>query len=427
MQAVDTTMKRTNKRFHLLIILLLTITVAYFDRVNVTVLIADKTFLQEMGVFGDPAKAGLLMTFFLIAYGVGNIVLSGIGDYFGPRKTMTIAMIGWFGSMLFSGFAPALGMMLFARFLLGLGEGLHFPMMNTFCRPWYPNHEKGKANAVWFIGTSLAPAIGMPVFSWLLSTYSWHYVFFMCAAVGLIPLYFIWFHSADTPREHKTINQAEIDYIEAGLNNTDEQAAAKVNFREMLAQNLSLITKNRIYWVMVVYYSIHNIVWWGLMTWLPTYLKAERGFSWSQMGFLASAPFILGIGCKLLAGWASDRIGRRAPFCILAMAGTAIMLYLSATSTSNILSAVYICIGMAVITPGAPLSMTMLQEMLPKRAMSLGTGLLNGVSYVCASLSPAILGYIMAKFGGFSSALILLVGTCFIGFICAVILTFRKY
>lgn len=407
-------------------VLLFTITIAYFDRVNITILIADGKFLTDLGIFGNPTQTGLLMTSFLIAYGIGNILLSGIGDYLGPRKAMIIAIVGWFIAMMIGSFATIFAVMLFSRFLLGLGEGLHFPMMNAFCRPWFPKQEKATANAFWFMGTSLAPAVGMPVFSWLIANYSWHYIFFLCAGVGLIPLFFLWFYTADSPREHKSINQAEIDYIEAGIGKED---IAKENgsFFTLLQKNFSLITANKMYWVMVVYYCIHNIVWWGLMTWLPTYLKNERGFSWGEMGLLASLPFILGIVCKLAAGWLSDRIGRRAPFCIAAMCGTAIMLYLSINTTNNWHSAAYICVGMALLTPGAPLSMTMLQEMLPKQVMALGTGLLNGISYICASASPLIMGFTMSHFGGFSAALGLLVGSCVIGLICATMLTARKF
>lgn len=43
------------------IILLITLLIAYLDRVNVSVIVADSAFLQEMGLAGDAASAGLLM------------------------------------------------------------------------------------------------------------------------------------------------------------------------------------------------------------------------------------------------------------------------------------------------------------------------------------------------------------------------------
>lgn len=419
---------RTHKRFVLLAILLLTITVAYIDRVNITVLMADKAFLADLGLAGNPAKTGLLMSCFLLAYGLGNVCLSGLGDIFGPKKSMIAAIIVWFCSMLIGGFATILGVMLLSRFLLGIGEGLHFPMMNTYCREWFPVKEKAMASAFWFIGTSVAPAIGMPVFAWIVAHYSWHWTFFTAAAIGLLPIVFL-LMTTDTPRQHKTINQAEIDYIEQGqacvaeISSTDK---GKVGFSRILS-NLAVISKIKLYWCVVVYYCVHNVVYWGLLTWLPAYLKTERGFSWSEMGFLASMPFIIAIVCKLVVGWASDRTGRRAPFIILATAGVATSLYFASTVSNNYASAICICLGMAAITPGAPLSLTLLQELIPKETISIGTGVMNGLSMLCAAASPVILGLLMAKLGSFAAALSFLVIVALIGMVSAIILTISKH
>lgn len=420
--------KPTHKRFTLLAILLLTITVAYIDRVNITVLMADKTFLNDLGLAGNPAKTGLLMSCFLVAYGVGNVCLSGLGDIFGPKKSMIAAIIVWFFSMMLGGFATILGVMLLSRFLLGLGEGLHFPMMNTYCRAWFPVQEKGKASAIWFIGTSVAPAIGMPVFAWIVEHHSWHWTFFFAAAIGLVPIAFLLL-TTDSPRQHKTINKAEIDYIEQGQVAKTEQRVehdGKGGIARIL-QNLAVISKIKLYWCIVVYYCVHNVVYWGLLTWLPAYLKTERGFSWSEMGFLASMPFILAIACKLIAGWASDRLGRRAPFIILATVGVAASLYFASTATNNYVSAICICLGMAAITPGAPLSLTMLQELIPKETISIGTGFMNGLSMICAALSPVILGHLMSRLGSFAAALTFLIAVALVGMVSAIILTINKY
>jgi sugar phosphate permease len=43
-------------------------------------MMADNTFLQEMGIVGQPVQMGMLMTVFVVAYGVSNVVLSPPGD-----------------------------------------------------------------------------------------------------------------------------------------------------------------------------------------------------------------------------------------------------------------------------------------------------------------------------------------------------------
>ncbi|EAX48267.1 hypothetical protein TcarDRAFT_1814 [Thermosinus carboxydivorans Nor1] len=97
--------KPTRQRLVLVAILLFTLLVAYLDRVNVSVLLADNAFLTDMGIKGQPVQMGLLMTLFLIAYGVANVVLSPLGDYIGPRKAMSISIFLWTISVLIGGFA----------------------------------------------------------------------------------------------------------------------------------------------------------------------------------------------------------------------------------------------------------------------------------------------------------------------------------
>lgn len=416
--------KPTKQRILLVLILLFTVTVAYFDRVNVSVLVANNDFLADMGIKGQPVQIGMMMTVFLIAYGIGNVVLSPIGDYIGPRKSMSIAIVLWAVSMVIGGLTSLFAIMLASRFLLGIGEGLHFPMQSTYVKKWFPRQERARANAIWFIGTSLAPALAMPVFAWIIGTLGWRTSFGACVAIGLVPLYLVWFYTTDTPAESKRVNALELAHIEAGL---EKEASREEGGRQALLENFKMLAANYRFWLLVVYYAVHNFVYWGLLTWLPTYLKTARGFSWTQMGVLASMPFILSIVMKLIGGWASDWVGRRAPFSVIATLGSAVGIYFTATVTNNYAAAALICFGMGVLTLGAPMAFTMLQEMVPGRTISLGAGIMNGLSFCFASLGPLFIGYCISMTGGFDGALYLLVGMALIGFVATSILALQKY
>ena len=83
----------THVRHQLALILLVTLLVAYIDRVNVSVLIADKSFLDAMGIASDAVAKGSLMTVFLVCYGLGNVIFSPIGDWLGPRRAMLVSIV----------------------------------------------------------------------------------------------------------------------------------------------------------------------------------------------------------------------------------------------------------------------------------------------------------------------------------------------
>jgi sugar phosphate permease len=91
------------QRVILLAILFLTLLVAYLDRVNVSILVTDGQFLDAMGIKGQPVRIGLLMTLFLIAYGVSNVLFSPLGDWMGPRKAMSLSIFLWGAALVFGG------------------------------------------------------------------------------------------------------------------------------------------------------------------------------------------------------------------------------------------------------------------------------------------------------------------------------------
>jgi len=145
--------KPSRQRVTLSVILLITMMVAFFDRVNISLLAANDGFLRDMGIKGHPVQIGLMMSLFLIAYGTGNVCFSPLGDVLGPRRTMCIAVALWGVAMLVGGITATFSVMLGARLLLGLGEGIHHPMQSKYIKKWFPPQERGRANAVWNIGT----------------------------------------------------------------------------------------------------------------------------------------------------------------------------------------------------------------------------------------------------------------------------------
>jgi sugar phosphate permease len=422
---MQSTGKPTRQRIVVATILFVAMVIAYVDRVNISILAVSNTFVTDMGIKGQPVKIGMMMTLFLIAYAFGQLVLSPIGDYWGPRKSMCLALILMAVSMLVGGIAPTFAVMLLCRVMLGLGEGIQFPIQSTFVKRWFPPQERGKANAVWNIGTALGPAIAMPFFAWIIASHGWHASFFSCAAAGLIPLCLFWFYTADTPRKHKRVNAVELQHIEEGL--AKEAQRIEPGTGESFRKNISLVCTDYRVWLSIIIATTNNSVYWGLVTWLPTYLKSARGFSWAAMGILSSMPFILAIVSKIIAGWASDYIGRRAPFCAIGGLGAAVGIYFSAIVSDNYASAALICFGLGLQIMGTPLNLTMLQGFVPTRVVSLAAGIMGGVSFAVASLVPTMIGYCISLTGGFTGGFYLLVGMALVGMVASLILSVQKY
>ena len=118
---------------------------------------------------------------------------------------MMLCIVLWTISLFIGGIATSFMLIIVSRIILGIGEGFYYPLQSVFIKNWFPKQERGRANAAWVVGQSVAPAIAMPFFAWLIGTHGWRMNFHVCLVLGLIPLYLLWRHVADTPRQAKGI------------------------------------------------------------------------------------------------------------------------------------------------------------------------------------------------------------------------------
>ncbi|ECF1703068.1 MFS transporter [Salmonella enterica] len=416
--------KPTRQRFYVLAILFISLSVIYLDRVNISIIAANTQFLQEMDLVGKPIYIGLLMSLFLITYGVSNVVLSPIGDLIGPRKAMLIAYIIISLSLLLGGLSSIFGMLLGTRILLGLGEGLYYPMQNTFIKNWFPPRERGRANTAWILGQSLSPAVAMPVFTWIIAEYSWRHTFYFSFALSLIPLILIYLFATNTPRENKYINKHELEII--------EKSGKPNNLVSNSSEKPSIITRSKIYlcnanfWMLLIIFSSNSMLSWGVVTWLPTYLNTERGFSWSNVGWVSSLPFIFGLLFKITSGIVVDRTGKKGIIMLISALLCAAGILAGVNITNNYIAAIMISFGIGASSMQLPCVFTLLQDMVPSEAISSAAGALNGMAVGFGALSPVLIGLILSLTQNFYSVMYLLVGIVLIGGLVSLFFAVRR-
>jgi len=416
--------KQSRTRYQIVMILMVTLFIAYIDRVNISVLIVDKGFLAAMGIANDPVSKGMLMTVFLICYGLGNVIFSPIGDWLGPRKAMTLSIVLWAVSCIIGGVAGSFLAMIIARAILGFGESLHWPMQSKFVKNWFPCQERGTANAVWVTGLALAPMFAMPAFTWLIPAIGWRGSFFVLASLSSIPLIAIWFFTADHPREYRKISSAERDYIEDALKKEDEAEGGLC--QASIWENMKSFMGDYRFWLVVILYGGVTSIWWGTMAWLPSYLKEARGFNWKAMGALSALPYALYFFMNFISAHFSDRMGRRAPFAMLGMVGSTVFIYLSSQVESNMAAAVLISCGIACIGIAMPCSWALLQQIVPSKACGAGAGMMNGITNGISGLAPILIGFLIAKTGSYTSGLMYLVAWGALSATSCAVLSYKK-
>ena len=84
------------QRWFGVVALLFLIVIAYADRVNIAVMLVNPDFLQHFQLDGNRAHQGMLMTVFLLGYGLSAMLLTPfLETLMGYRRALTLSIVLW--------------------------------------------------------------------------------------------------------------------------------------------------------------------------------------------------------------------------------------------------------------------------------------------------------------------------------------------
>jgi ACS family glucarate transporter-like MFS transporter len=260
-------MKTTNnimsrQRYVLISILFFHSVNTYMDRACIAsaadFIIKDLSISREM--------LGLILGIFAVGYALFQVPSGWIADRFGPRKALTIVVSVWSCFTALTGAARNAIQMLVLRFLFGVGEAGAFPGATQAFFRWLPVKERGIAHGINFSGSRLGAAFSLFLMPWLISVIGWRWTFVVNGLIGIIwaTVWLIWFR--DNPKDNRKINQAELDYIEAGRV-SDFTTGIRASFAEVFTSlNMSLA---------MLQYFASNVTFFISLTWLPSYIRNQ--------------------------------------------------------------------------------------------------------------------------------------------------------
>lgn len=410
-------------------VLFIALLVAYLDRVNASVLIADSGFLKDMGIANRPDLRGLVMSVFLWAYGGAALLLSFVLDKIGARRGLVIVALIWSASMFLGGIAGSFVALIMSRIILGVGEGLQLPVNSMVVKTWAPPRERGMANSIWGTGLFVGSGITMPLVAWIVNSMGWRVSFFILGVVPIvivIPLVLLFVYNR--PQESRWITKAELSYIEKELEGEKISQSAKLQGSDdvNVKTEWRKVLTNTDYWLSAISWMLITWMFWGLLTWLPSYLKTARGFTWTQMGSLSSLPYLVGTVLLLLSGYLMFRIRRSTIFMWTGCLAYAISMSMAVLSKSNLASALWMSLAMGGICWAFGASFVVLQKIVATSVTARATGLWQGIAQISAGFVPYIMGWIIALTGSFTAGFLFLIIAALLGTVLNFVLFTRE-
>lgn len=278
-------------------ICLLTI-INYIDRMTLSVL--APTIMAEFKMTN--VDYSRVVTTFLLAYTISQSFSGKVLDRVGTRVGFMIFVSTWtIASMLHATARSAVQLSAF-RFLLGLGEAGNWPGAAKVAAEWFPVRERAFAMAIFNSGASIGAVVAPPLIAWVALSFGWRKAFFIGSILSAIVMV-LWFIFFRAPAEHPRLSESERQHILSDDNASTPVAGPPRPWRSLFGY--------RQVWALIAARFFTDPIWWFLISWLPNYLKNERGFSLALIGLLAWIPFLFADIGNLVGGGASSLLIRK--------------------------------------------------------------------------------------------------------------------
>jgi DHA1 family bicyclomycin/chloramphenicol resistance-like MFS transporter len=125
----------------------------------------------------NPAATAAIVSIFLGAMGIGQLIYGPLSDRFGRKPVLTFGLVLYIVSGIAATFAPSFGFLLATRFVWGLGSAAPRIVSRAILRDRYSGDALARALAIvvaiFLIAPTLAPLIGQAV----LNLGSWRFTF----------------------------------------------------------------------------------------------------------------------------------------------------------------------------------------------------------------------------------------------------------
>lgn len=373
---------------------------------------------------GDLSQLSWIITAYLLTSTISAPIYGRLGDIFGRKIMMQIAVIIFLSSSILAALAQTMWWMLIARAIQGLGGGGLFVLAFTVVGDLVPPRERGKVQGLFAAVFGLSSILGPLAGGFFVEQLSWHWIFLINIPIGLSALIILNYSFTVV---HQRV-RFSLDYLGAllltlalsslilliSLNEND--ISLLIISKKILIGTCVLCMLLFVYIEMKVkdpilpldLFKINNFriysviglltgsILFSILTFVPFYLQLARGFSPTESGIQIIALTVGIISGTTVSGFIMSKTGK---YKFIPFFGAAVMfiglLFLSnikiSTSRSELTFLLFV-IGLG-LGPQLSVITTAIQNSAPPNQMGVATAGLTlfrsiGSSVGVACLSP---------------------------------------
>jgi sugar phosphate permease len=391
----DATKKIWGYRWFILFLVWFLYLINYFDRISVLTFLP---FIQK-DLSLSAVEIGWLGSIFFFGYAFAQLSAGFLADKMGPKKTMNIAIWAFTLVTFVTGFVRTFWQFIFLRLALALGEGHHYVPAVRAIANWFPLEEKGRAYGYFATTWAVAPAVVPLVVTWLAASFfggAWRPIFFILSIPGLLGIVLLWKYYDDSPKT--TLDKGHLSKDEYTLISSSVGTEAAEHGK---TYSTAIFLKDPQYYLFTVAFFILLMIYWGMTTWISTFLVKMHGLNIKTMGFYASMPYIVAFFSMWLGGQIADKLfkGKMKIVTLIGFLGCIPALYFIGQVPKGVenqgMLLLWLAIGGFVVNFPWGVMQAFPSVRYPKEVVGRAFGITNGLGQFGAFISPMIAGYLV--------------------------------
>jgi MFS family permease len=334
----------------------------------------------EFGI--DDRMSGLLLALPLLASAVGGVFFGWVADRLGRTRALMASILVYSVATAACGLVSNVWQLAAARLLVGVGMGGEWATGAALVAETWPAEHRGKAlglmQSAWAVGYAAAAALNAVV----LPAFGWRAVFL----AGLLPaIVTLWIR--------RSVEESPL-----WLDGARQAQPSAPSLSDVLTGRGAQLT-----WTIVAMNAATMFAWWGLFSWIPSFLARPVEQGGAGLSLVRSSTWIVLMQVGMWLGYVSfgfiaDRVGRKRAYVTYLIAA-AFLVPIYATSRHP---AVLLALGPVVAFFGTGYFSgfgAVTAEIFPTRIRATAQGLTYNLGRGISAAAPFTVGALAAVYG----------------------------
>jgi len=360
--------------------------------------LATAAHLMQGDLHLNHAQMGLLLSAFFWTYTVSQIPVGWLAERYGAHRILAAGLTLWASATILVGFVHSFVVLVLLRLLLGLGESAGFPSVAKIMAAVVPAKGLGTANGIVALGYLSGPVVGTLAGGLLMAHFGWRSAFWVFGGLSLLWL-IPWSRVAG-------------------------QVRTAVPVRDADSPTWGQVLRQPALWGTALGLFSSNYVFYFMLSWLPSYLQTERGFSLVGMAWVATSAYLVNAVSAFVTGWAMDGYLRRGGSAnvgyksVMAAAhlGSVVCMLAMALGSPRV-ALVSLFVYQALCGASSPGVYAMCQILAGPRASGRWVGIQNSLGNLPGIVAPWLTGFIIDATGHYTNAFVVAAAVSVLGLI----------